>query len=54
MAVSSRLFYAKRCARLLILAAGFDRFTQPLHRKLNICGLQIAPAFNLGLVSILG
>jgi len=32
---------------------GVDRFAQPLHNKFDIVRLQMAPALDLGLISIL-
>jgi hypothetical protein len=36
-----------------MVGASLDRVAQPLHREFDISRLQIAPAFNLGLISIL-
>jgi hypothetical protein len=35
------------------MTVGIDRLTQPLDRELDIVRLQVAPALDLGLVSIL-
>jgi hypothetical protein len=40
-------------ARSAAMIAGVDRFAQPLQSKLDIVTLQMAPALDLGLVSIL-
>jgi hypothetical protein len=55
MAVSSpSVFYAKGCARLLIMVAGFNRLPKPLHREFDVRRLHVTPAFNLRLISVFG
>jgi hypothetical protein len=67
MAVSSpSVFYAKGCARLLIMVASIGSLSRfivnsmfadcklrPLHREFDVRRLQIAAALDLGLVPIL-
>ena len=36
-----------------MVTSSLDRLPNPLHREFDICRLQMAPAFDLGLVSIL-
>jgi len=45
---------ASRWRPLSYSAAALDRFAQPLHRKFDILGLQLAPALDHGLVPLLG
>jgi hypothetical protein len=40
-------------ARPTAMIVGIDRFAQPLQSKLDIVRLQMAPALDLGLISIL-
>jgi hypothetical protein len=39
-------------AKSAAMIVDIDRFAQPLHYVFDICRLQMAPAFNLGLVSV--